>query len=135
MSGATQINPALVQALLNALNAQDTERSSELLDEITQLRTSELYQQLSHLTQNLHKTLDDLNHDDSLLIQTKHDIPDATERLQYVISATEDASNTTLNSAEQALSSLENLEESLKTFYQMTRPGQFKHYSIKCKMN
>lgn len=115
MSHSTQIDPALVEALLTALNSQQTEQASVLLDQITHVRNSELYAQLSRLTQNLHKTLDDLNHDDSLLIQTKHDIPDATERLQYVISATEDASNKTLNSAENALSALDNLEESLKS--------------------
>jgi len=114
MSHPTQIDSTLVVALLDALNTQDTTRASALLDEITQVRTSELYQQLTHLTQNLHQTLDDLNHDDSLLIQTKHDIPDATERLQYVIETTEEASNKTLNSAEQAMSALDNIEESLK---------------------
>jgi chemotaxis protein CheZ len=115
MSHPTQVEPQLVEALLTALNSQQTEQASALLDEITQIRASELYAQLTHLTQNLHKTLDDLNHDDSLLIQTKHDIPDATERLQYVISATEEASNKTLNSTENALSALDSLEESLKS--------------------
>ena len=69
-----------------------------------------MYQRVSELTQNLHQTLNGLN-DSSLLLQTKHDIPDAAERLEYVINTTAEASNKTLESAENTLNLMNSLQE------------------------
>lgn len=112
MAFSTHIDKEIVKALLNALEADDHGKAEALLDELTQLRESELYLQVSALTDNLHQTLDGLN-DNSLLLQTKHDIPDVAERLEYVINATEEASGKTLESAENALAIIENLEDAL----------------------
>jgi chemotaxis protein CheZ len=109
MTFSTQIDKNLVKALLGALESDDQYQAVALLDELTKTRESELYQQVSALTQNLHQTLDGLN-DNSLLLQTKHDIPDAAERLEYVVRTTEEASNKTLGFAEQAMVLIENLE-------------------------
>lgn len=110
MTFSTQIDQNLVKALLEALESGELSQAGVLLDELTQVRESELYQQVSELTQNLHKTLDGLN-DSSLLLQTKHDIPDAAERLEYVINTTAEASNKTLESAENALNLVNSLQE------------------------
>ncbi len=110
MTFSTQIDQNLVKALLEALESGEQPQAGVLLDEITQVRESELYQQVSKLTQNLHQTLDGLS-DSSLLLQTKHDIPDAAERLEYVINTTAEASNKTLESAENALSLMSSLQE------------------------
>jgi chemotaxis protein CheZ len=109
MTFSTQIDKNLVKALLGALESDDQYQAVALLDELTKTRESELYQQVNALTQNLHQTLDSLN-DNSLLLQTKHDIPDAAERLEYVVRTTEEASNKTLGFAEQAMVLIENLE-------------------------
>ncbi|BCN93010.1 protein phosphatase CheZ [Thiomicrorhabdus immobilis] len=106
MTFPTQVTLDMAQELVAALQSNDEAKVTEIIDSITQIRESELYLQLSGLTANLHQTLDDLN-DSTLLMQTKHDIPDATERLQYVIQTTEEASNKTLDEAEQALQNLE----------------------------
>ena len=92
----------IAQDLVQAIEYSDNDKIAKIIDKINQIRESELYQQVSALTANLHKTLDDLD-DTTLLMQTKHDIPDATERLEYVIQATEEASSKTLDQAEQAL--------------------------------
>ncbi len=113
MTFSTQIDKNLVKALLEALESGEQHQAVALLDELTQVRESELYQQVSALTQDLHKTLDGLN-DNSLLLQTKHDIPDATERLEYVITTTSEASNKTLESAEQAMALIENVEDNVR---------------------
>lgn len=100
MSQASNIDIQLVEQLLAALKNNDIQTSNELMDTITNLREQALYQKLSKLTDNLHQTLDDLG-DDSLIMQTKHDLPDASERLQYVMDATLEASDKTLSQAEQ----------------------------------
>ncbi len=107
-----QIDIDKVKSLLEALEQDNQDLASELLDELTRLRESELYQQLSDLTNNLHQTLDELD-DHTLLMQTKHDIPDAAERLEYVIRTTEEASNSTIDKAEEALQSLEKMQDQL----------------------
>ena len=112
MTFSTGIDKGTVTALLNAIEAGDQDKSAALLDELTQIRESELYQKVSTLTTNLHQTLDDLN-DNSLLLQTKHDIPDAAERLEYVIATTEEASNKTLESAEKGVAILSTIEREL----------------------
>lgn len=109
MTFSTKIDQNLVKALLDALESQELSKATVLLDELTQIRESELYQRVSELTQNLHQTLDGLN-DNSLLLQTKHDIPDAAERLEYVINMTAEASNKTLESAENALTLMNALQ-------------------------
>jgi len=110
----TSNNIDLTQAklLVEALENNDQEQAAKIIDEMTQIRESELFQQLNVLTTNLHLTLDEID-GDSLLMQTKHDIPDAAERLEYVIQTTEQASSQTLDAAEQALQSLEQVTEYL----------------------
>jgi len=114
MSFATNIDINYAESLVAALQSEDQQKAAEILDEMTKIRESELYQQVSALTANLHQTLDDLD-DHTLLMQTKHDIPDATERLEYVIKTTEEASNTTLDTAESALLSLEKVQDQVKS--------------------
>jgi len=113
MTLATQIDKQLVEDLLNAINSDQSERASSLLDELTQLRASELHQRLTQLTQNLHHTLDDLDSDAPVLLHTKHDLPDVTERLQYVIEETQKASEQTLSSTEAVLGLLDQASEVL----------------------
>lgn len=114
MTVSTQIDTTKVAELLQALEAGEQQQASVLLDEITQMRERELYLKLSELTSNLHQTLDDLS-DDNLMMQTKHDIPDAAERLEYVINTTEEASNKTLESAEKVIAFVETLESELQS--------------------
>ncbi len=109
---SSQIDVHLVQKLLDALNAGEQETATRLLDELTKLRESELYQKVSGLTQNLHETLDQLV-DNRLLLQTKHDLPDMTERLESVIGMTEEASSKTLQSSERGLNLIESIENML----------------------
>ncbi len=106
MTLATQIDKQLVKELLAALENGESDQATELVDQLTQLRESELYQQLTQLSYNLNHTLDDLDMDAPVLLHTKHDLPDVTERLQYVIDETQKASEQTLSSAEGALAQL-----------------------------
>ncbi len=110
MTCSTQIDIEVVQALLTALQEDNQEQAVELLDNLTQLRESELYQRLSGLTNNLHDTLDELV-DNQLLLQTKHDIPDVAERLEYVLSSTEEGCAKTLASTEKAMDLSESIGE------------------------
>lgn len=108
----SSINIEKAKALVLCLENNEQQQANEILNELVGDREAALYEGLNELTHDLHETLDHLD-DDSLLMQTKHDIPDATERLEYVLQTTEEASNNTLDKAEQALQSLEKLESQL----------------------
>lgn len=101
----------VVEELLQALKAQDQQTASLLLGELTQLNQSDVVHQVEEIALNLHNTLDSFGEDAELLMVTKHDLPDVSERLSYVMQTTEEASNKTLSSAENALAIIENLLE------------------------
>lgn len=120
MTLSTQMDIHQAQALVEALQENNQVKAGEILDELTQMREFEIYQHVSELTANLHQTLDHLD-DNTLLLQTKHDIPDATERLEYVIQTTEEASGKTLDTAEQALQSLEILQQLIQSEFDVDK--------------
>lgn len=108
------INLETAQQLVKHIEKGDEAGAQALLDEVMANQEDSLLHNLSELTDDLHETLNHLD-DDALLMQTKHDIPDATERLEYVIKTTEEASNNTLDKAEQALQNIEQIENQLGT--------------------
>ncbi|MBF6058359.1 protein phosphatase CheZ [Thiomicrorhabdus heinhorstiae] len=101
-----------VSQLLEALQQQDEIRSTTLLNELTGLQEHRLYQEISGLGNRLHQALNELGNDD-LLMQTKHDIPDVTERLHYVLNSIEEASQLTLDQAEQGLEVITRVSQEL----------------------
>lgn len=61
----------------------------------------EIFQQLGHITRQLHDTLNQLGVMPKLQ-QAAHGLPDARSRLNYIASKTADAANKVLNSVDQA---------------------------------
>ncbi len=104
---------AKVESLLSALKVGDEISAKKLLDEITHLNESSVVQKVEEIAQNLHDTMTGFGEDAELLFQAKHDIPDVSERLEYVIRTTEEASNNTLSAAENAVVLLENMQDKL----------------------
>ncbi|PLA75039.1 chemotaxis protein CheZ [Hydrogenovibrio sp. SC-1] len=102
-----------VKELLVTLEQQNYDAASRVLDGIVAHRDNDLLHQVEEIAHNLHETLDGFGDDAKLLQHTKQDLPDTTERLQYVIETTEEASNKTLSSAENGLALLETLADSI----------------------
>lgn len=98
-------------ALVSALEQGDHKEADRILDEIGRLRETALFQEVGRLTRQLHDTLSSFAVDDRLADLTEKDIPDAKERLNYVISMTEQAANTTLNAVEAIVPMAEALDE------------------------
>lgn len=99
MAFLTDISIRTVQNLLEDLEAGDILAATEQLDYITQLRNHELYKELEKLSHNLSDTLDQVE-DLDLMQHLKHDLPDVSERIDYVISSTQQASSQTLEASE-----------------------------------
>jgi chemotaxis protein CheZ len=91
------------RALVAALEAGEHERARTLLDELARLRDGDLFQKIGQLTRTLHEALNDMPLDGRLTDLAEHEMPDARERLDYVIKLTDQAANRTLDLAEQSL--------------------------------
>lgn len=94
---------ALARDLVNALEQGDEAAADGLLDEIAGLRETQLFKEVGRLTRQLHDTMKSFAVDSRIASMTEKDIPDAKERLQYVINMTEQAANQTLNAVETLL--------------------------------
>ncbi len=91
---------ALAKDLVNAIEQGDELAADGLLDEIALLRETQLFQEVGRLTRQLHDTMVGFTLDSKIATMTENEIPDAKERLQYVINMTEAAATQTLSVVE-----------------------------------
>lgn len=99
------------RALVSGLEAGDEAVVHNLLDNLAKLRESSLFHELGKLTRELHETINSFHLDARIADLTQKDIPDAKERLNYVITMTEQAANRTLDAVEQSLPVSAQLQE------------------------
>lgn len=93
------------QLLIRCLDAGDIDKADRVVDEMTKLREGDLFKELGTLTRDLHDTIVTFGSDiDDKQINIKRlaeeEVPDATQRLQYVIEMTESAADRTLEAVE-----------------------------------
>lgn len=98
------------QALVREVEADNEDQISKVLDEIAQLRESTLFQEIGKMTRELHDSLNSFRFDTRIADLAEHDIPDAKERLNYVITMTNQAAHRTLTAVEETIPISENLE-------------------------
>jgi len=99
----TDDNIARVKDLLACMEKGNEVDAIEIIDELTSIRETELYQDMGKLTRELHDAISNFGMDDSISILAEKSIPDARERLNYVISKTDEAANTTLEAVEESI--------------------------------
>ncbi len=102
---------ALAKDLVIALEQGNELEADKVLDKIAEQKESQLFQEVGQLTRQLHDTMIGFSLDSKITAMTENDIPDAKERLQYVITMTEDAANKTLNAVEDLLPVSQSLNE------------------------
>lgn len=98
------------RALVDALESGDNEQVNHLIQELGKVQESVLFQEICKLTRQLHDALTTFYLDERLTRFTQNDIPDAKERLNYVITMTEQAANTTLNAVEYLLPLVQDMD-------------------------
>ena len=102
---------SLAKELVSALEKGDEATADGLLDELAGLRETQLFKEIGKLTRQLHDTMVSFSVDSKIAAMTEHDIPDAKERLQYVITMTEQAADKTLTAVENLLPISQQLNE------------------------
>lgn len=93
----------LARELVAALEKGDEAVADEILDQVAGVRETQLFKEVGRLTRQLHDTMVSFSVDSKITAMAEHDIPDAKERLHYVIAMTEQAANQTLTAVEDLL--------------------------------
>jgi len=86
------------QALVASLESAETsdEQLESNIDEINNLRDNSLFQELGKMTREIHDSIMTFRMDNRIADLAEVDIPDAKDRLEYVIEMTEKAANTAM---------------------------------------
>jgi len=113
----------IVKDLLAAVETGELAKAQEYVDELAEIRESELYQEIGKLTRELHESINTFGCDERLTDLAEDEIPDARQRLAHVITMTDEAANNTLTAVEESmplcdkvLSATRDLESGWKKF-------------------
>ena len=101
-----------LHGLSQALESNDEAAINALVEELTTLRESALYHELGLLTREIHDTINSFGSDDRIVALAAQDIPDAKERLNFILTKTEEAAHQTMSAAEQTLVLTDRLSKS-----------------------
>lgn len=109
------VHVSLEQAkkLVEYLEAGEQEKADALVTEIQNPINSELFAEIGKLTRQLHDSLTNFQLDSRISDLATADIPDAKERLNYVIARTEDAANKTMDAVESIFPVVDNIQEQI----------------------
>jgi chemotaxis protein CheZ len=91
------------QQLVELLSAGEQDQADDVVRELATPIQRELFEEVGKLTRQLHSALQDFQVDNRLSELAKVEIPDAKERLNYVIDMTEQAANKTMDAVEECL--------------------------------
>lgn len=103
-----------LQALNNAVGNKETDEVNRLVAELTTLRESALFQELGKLTREIHESINSFSDDDRVAELAEFDIPDATERLNFIVTKTNDAAHKTMNGAEETMAVVSDFSDHAK---------------------
>ncbi len=98
---STQLDKA--RQLVTHIEAGDEDLANGLIEELGRMHDSILFQEIGKLTRDLHEALNVFRMDSRLSEIAQVEIPDAKERLNYVVVMTEQAAHRTLNAVEESL--------------------------------
>ena len=93
----------LARDLVQHLESGNEEQAINAIASLAGFRDSLLFQEVGRLTRELHNAINSFMADARIADIAQNEMPDAAERLKYVITMTEDAANTTLQAVEESL--------------------------------
>ncbi|MCP4320944.1 MAG: protein phosphatase CheZ [Psychromonas sp.] len=106
---ANEIVPLLslsqAKALVAHLEAEEISEANELITNASEPPSADnqVFEKVGELTRELHDALLSFQNDTRLIAMTGHDIPDAKDRLNYVIEMTDNAANKTMDAVDNCL--------------------------------
>ncbi|MGS0673861.1 protein phosphatase CheZ [Shewanella sp. 0m-4] len=112
LSGLITLEQA--ESLVALLSQGEQEKADELVREISAPIQKDLFDEVGRLTRQLHSAISDFQFDSRLIELANTEIPDAKERLTYVIDMTEQAANKTMDAVEECLPLASALSENIQ---------------------
>ncbi|PCI59272.1 MAG: protein phosphatase [Gammaproteobacteria bacterium] len=110
----TSITLEQAKLLVEYLENGQQEEADQLMAEIQNPINSDLFAEIGKLTRQLHDSLMNFQLDSRLSDLASADIPDAKERLNFVISRTEEAANKTMDAVEAIFPAVDGIQEQLQ---------------------
>jgi len=89
--------------LVDSIESGNLDEARTIMDEIASLREMDLFCEMGKLTRELHDSLNNFKLDTKMSGLAENEIPDAKERLNHVISMTEEAADKTMTEVEAAI--------------------------------
>lgn len=117
MSKNTSVHVSLEQAkmLVEYIETDQQDKADELIAEIQNPINTELFAEIGKLTRQLHDSLNNFHVDSRLNDLATADIPDAKERLNFVIERTEEAANKTMDAVESIFPVVDSIQKQINT--------------------
>lgn len=100
--------------LVALLEQGEQAAADNLLESINSDFSDDLFAEVGKLTRQLHDALNDFQLDPRLGAMATEDIPDAKQRLSYVIAKTEDAANRTMDAVEASIPLADNINTQIR---------------------
>ncbi|MBL1433742.1 MAG: hypothetical protein COC09_07830 [Gammaproteobacteria bacterium] len=97
--------------LVHFLEQSDEESAIQIIDDITNVRNTDLFDSIGRLTRDLHNAISGVGDGADVSQLTSFEIPDAKERLNYVVKMTEQAADKTLSAIEDILPRCDQLHD------------------------
>ncbi|MCB1774422.1 MAG: protein phosphatase CheZ [Gammaproteobacteria bacterium] len=101
----------LARSLVSHLESGDANQADSVIAELAGFRDSLLFQEVGRLTRELHESINGFVMDAQLIDIAQNEMPNAAERLRYVIATTEQAANVTLGAVEDSLPLADSLRD------------------------
>lgn len=100
--------------LVAHLEREEFEQADAILAEVCAPDAAALFDKVGQLTRQLHNSLQDFRLDPRIPDLATHEIPDARERLSYVIDMTDKAANRTMDAVEASLPIADRLNDNIQ---------------------
>jgi chemotaxis protein CheZ len=120
MAMANELMPLLslsqAKALVAHLEAKEISAANKIVESacIPKKNDSGMFEQVGELTRELHDTLVSFQNDTRLIDMAGHELPDAQDRLNYVIEMTDNAANKTMDAVDTCLPVTDKLIDALE---------------------
>lgn len=100
---------ATAQRLIEEMRSGNEHQAAKALDELVRAREVSLFQELGKLTREFHDALASFRVDSRVSDLAEKDIPDARERLNHVITLTQNAADRTMSAVEHSVPLVEDI--------------------------
>jgi len=102
---------ARAEELIKEMQKGNEQTAAQLLDYVHTARENLLFQEVGKMTRQLHDALESFRRDSRIDSLAEHEIPDARQRLSYVIEMTQKSADRTLSAVEETMPMAEKIAE------------------------